>query len=120
MRPDLCSCTVLVDGDPLGDFIMRAASLFSLVLLSTSTLPAMAHDLPEHTVLAFNLATCPKGWIPYAPAAGAFVVGVGDTYQLGRNSGGPANTTVTDASGASAKKSNVTGLLFCERNKNRR
>jgi hypothetical protein len=104
----------------LGDFIMRVVSLFSLVLLSIASLPAQAQDLPEHTVLAFNLAACPKGWRPYTPAAGAFVVGVGDAYQLGRNSGGPANTTVADASGGSAKKSNVTGLLFCERNKNRR
>jgi hypothetical protein len=104
----------------MGDYLMRVVGLLSLVLLSTSILPAQAQDLPEHTVLAFNLAACQKGWIPYTPAAGAFVVGVGDTYQLGRNSGGPANTAVADASGSSAKKSNVTGLLFCERNKNRR
>ena len=100
---------------------MRVVSLFSFVaLLSTSTLPAQAQDLPEHTVLAFNLSACPKGWVAFAPAAGAFIAGVGDTYQLGRNGGGPPNATVADASGGSAKKSNVAGLLFCERHKNRR
>lgn len=100
---------------------MRVVSLFSFVaLLSTSTLPAQAYDLPEHTVLAFNLSACPKGWVAFAPAAGAFIAGVGDTYQLGRNGGGPPNVTVADASGGSAKKSNVAGLLFCERHKNRR
>ena len=54
-------------------------------------------------------------------AAGAFVVGVGDSYQLGRVGVGPANITVSDASGNSAPKgSKVAGLLFCERNANRR
>ena len=99
---------------------MRIASVFSFVLLCVATLPAQAQDLPEHTVLAFNLPSCPKGWVEFAPAAGAFVVGVGDAFQLGRAEGGPANVTVADASGGSAKKSNVAGLLFCERNKNRR
>jgi hypothetical protein len=64
-------------------FLMKIASLFSFVLLSAATLPAEAYDLPEHTVLAFNLSSCPKGWVQYAPAAGAFVVGVGDSFQLG-------------------------------------
>ena len=100
--------------------LMRIASLFSFVILSAATLPAQAQDLPEHTVLAFNLTSCPKGWVEFAPAAGAFVVGVGDAFQLGRGGVGPANVTVADASGSSAKKSNVAGLLFCERNKNRR
>ena len=54
-------------------FLMKIASLFSFVLLSAATLPAEAYDLPEHTVLAFNLSACPKGWVQYAPAAGAFV-----------------------------------------------
>jgi hypothetical protein len=50
---------------------MRVVSLFSfVVLLGTSTLPAQAQDLPEHTVLAFNLPECPKGWVEYAAAAG--------------------------------------------------
>ena len=100
---------------------MRIASLFSLIILGAATLPAQAYDLPEHTVLAFNLPACPKGWVEYAPAAGAFVVGVGDSIQLGRNGAGPMNATVADAGGTSAQKaSKVAGLLFCERNKNRR
>jgi hypothetical protein len=99
---------------------MRIASVFSFVVLSVTILPAQAQDLPEHTVLAFNLTSCPKGWVEYAPAAGAYVVGVGETFSLGRGSGGPMNVAVADASGSSAKKSNVAGLLFCERNKNRR
>ena len=48
---------------------MRIA-LFSVVLLSAAALPAQAKELPEHTVLAFNLPECPKGWVEYAPAAG--------------------------------------------------
>ena len=100
---------------------MRIACLFSLILLSAATLPAQAQDLPEHTVLAFNLQACPKGWVEYAPVAGAFVVGVGDSFQLGKNGAGPMNATVADAGGNSAQKaSKVAGLLFCERNKNRR
>ena len=100
---------------------MRIACLFSLILLSAATLPAQAQDLPEHTVLAFNLPTCPKGWVEYTPAAGAFVVGVGDSIQLGRNGASPMNAAVADAGGNSAQKaSKVAGLLFCERNKNRR
>jgi hypothetical protein len=100
---------------------MRIGSLFSLIILSTATLPAQAQDLPEHTVLAFNLQACPKGWVEYAPVAGAFVVGVGDSFQLGKNGAGPMNATVADAGGNSAQKaSKVAGLLFCERNKNRR
>ena len=55
--------------DQLG-FLMRIASLFSLILLSAATLPAQAKELPEHTVLAFNLAACPKHWKEYAAAAG--------------------------------------------------
>ena len=99
---------------------MKFASLFSFVLLSAATLPAEAYDLPEHTVLAFNLSACPKGWVQYAPAAGAFVVGVGDPFQLGRG-GGPTNVAVADAGGNSAPKaSKVAELLFCERDKNRR
>jgi hypothetical protein len=105
---------------PKGVF-MRFASLFSFAVLSVAALPAQAQNLPEHTVLAFNLPACPKGWVEYAPAAGAFVVGVGDSYQLGRVGVGPANITVSDASGNSAPKgSKVAGLLFCERNANRR
>jgi hypothetical protein len=50
--------------------LMRIAILFSFVLLSAATLPAQAKELPEHTVLAFNLAKCPKGWVEYAAAAG--------------------------------------------------
>jgi hypothetical protein len=117
--PDLSLSAVNVGGGQLG-LLMRIASVFSFVILSAATLPAQAQDLPEHTVLAFNLTSCPKGWVEFAPAAGAFVVGVGDAFQLGRGGAGPANVTVADASGSSAKKSNVAGLLFCERNKNRR
>ena len=120
MKPDLCLHAVRVDGDQLGGLIMRTAIVFSVVLLCTATLPAHAQDLPEHAVLAFNLPSCPKGWVEFAPAAGSFVVGVGDNFQLGRNAGGPSNVTLADASGSSAKKSNVAALLFCERNKNRR
>jgi hypothetical protein len=101
-------------------FLMRMASLFSFVLLSAATLPAEAQDLPEHTVLAFNLTACPKGWVEYTPAAGAFVVGVGDSFQLGRGGVGPTNLTVADAGSSAQKASKVAGLLFCERNKNRR
>src|SRR5882724_10521835 len=50
--------------------LMRIAILFSFVLLSAATLPAQAKELPEHTVLAFNLPECPKGWVEYAAAAG--------------------------------------------------
>ena len=100
--------------------LMRIAFFLSLILLSAATLSAQAQDLPEHTVLAFNLQACPKGWAEYTPAAGAFVVGVGDAFQLGKNGAGPMNATVADAGGNSAKASKVAGLLFCERNKNRR
>jgi hypothetical protein len=117
--PELSLSAAIIGGGQLG-LLMRIASVFSFVILSVATLPAQAQDLPEHTVLAFNLTSCPKGWVEFAPAAGAFVVGVGDAFQLGRGGGGPANVTVADASGSSAKKSNVAGLLFCERNKNRR
>ena len=99
---------------------MRIAILFSIVLLTAATLPAEAQDLPEHTVLAFNLPACPKGWQEYAPAAGALVAGIGDSVQLGRNDASPANVTVANAGATSAPKSKVAGLLFCERNKNRR
>jgi hypothetical protein len=119
LMPDLSLSAANVGGGQLG-ILMRIASVLSFVILSVATLPAQAQDLPEHTVLAFNLPTCPKGWVEFAPAAGAFVVGVGDSFRLGRNGGGPANVTVDDASGSSAKKSNVAALLFCERNKNRR
>ena len=50
--------------------LMRIAVLFSFVLLTAATLPAQAKELPEHTVLAFNLTACPKGWVEYAAAAG--------------------------------------------------
>ena len=119
LMPDLSLSAAIIGGGQLG-LLMRIASAFSFVILSIATLPAQAQDLPEHTVLAFNLTSCPKGWVEFAPAAGAFVVGVGDAFQLGRGGVGPANVTVADASGSSAKKSNVAGLLFCERNKNRR
>lgn len=105
-------------GRQLGVFLMRIASVFSFVVLSAATLPAQAQNLPEHTVLAFNLSSCPKGWVEYAPAAGALVAGVGDSVHLGRNGVGPTNVTVSDASGNKASK--VAGLLFCERNRNRR
>jgi hypothetical protein len=100
---------------------MRIASVFSFVLLGAATLPAQAQNLPEHTVLAFNLAACPKGWVEYAPAAGALVVGVGDSFQLGRGRVGSTDVTVSDAAGSSAPKgTKVAALLFCERNANRR
>jgi hypothetical protein len=102
-------------------FLMRIASVFSFVVLSAATLPAQAQNLPEHTVLAFNLPSCPKGWVEYAPAAGALVVGVGDSFQLGRGGVGSTNVTISDAGGNSAPKATkVAGLLFCERNINRR
>ena len=101
---------------------MRIIAVFSFAILATATvLPAHAQSLPEHTVLAFNLAKCPKGWIEYAPAAGAIVVGVGDTFQLGRTGVSSASVTVADAGASSATKSTkVAGLLFCERTINRR
>lgn len=113
-------CLSSISGDQQGFFLMRIAIFLSFVLLSAATLPAEAQDLPEHTVLAFNLPACPKGWQEYAPAAGALVAGVGDAVQLGRNDASPANVTVANANAASASKSKVAGLLFCERNKNRR
>jgi len=58
--------------------------------------------------------------VEYAPAAGAVVVGVGGSFQLGRNNSSPTNVTVADAAANSAPKSKVAGLLFCERDKNRR
>ena len=85
-------------------FLMKIVSLFSFVLLSAATLPAEAYDLPEHTVSAFNLSACPKGWVQYAPAAGAFVVGVGDSFQLGRGGVVPTNVAVADAGNNSAPK----------------
>ncbi len=91
---------------------MRTATLLSIVLLS-STLPAEAYDLPEHTVLTFNLPACPKGWVEYTPAAGALVAGIGAN-------GVTPSFTIADAASNSAPKSKVAGLLFCERNKNRR
>ena len=102
---------------------MKLVGVFSFaVLTAATTLPAQALDLlPEHTVMAFNLPACPKGWVEYAPAAGALVVGVGDSFQLGRGSVGSTNVTVSDASGSSAPKgAKVAGLLFCERSANRR
>ncbi len=99
---------------------MRIVSLFSILLLSAAGLPAQAQDLPEHTVLAFNLPACPKGWQEYAPAAGALVAGAGSPFQLGANSVSPSFTVADAGSTASAPKPKVTGLLFCERNKNRR
>ena len=120
MKSDLWFPSRRFLGDAQLGFLMRIASLFSLIILSAATLPAHAQDLPEHTVLAFNLQACPKGWAEYTPAAGAFVVGVGDAFQLGKNGAGPMNATAADAGGNSAKASKVAGLLFCERNKNRR
>jgi hypothetical protein len=49
---------------------MRIAILFSFALLSAATLPAQAKELPEHTVLAFNLSACPKGWVEFSAATG--------------------------------------------------
>src|SRR5436190_21224388 len=99
---------------------MRITTLLSFVVVTAATLPAEAYDLPEHTVLAFNLSVCPKGWVQYAPAAGAFVVGVGDSFQLGRGGIGPTNVAVADAGGKCAQEaSKVAGLLFCERDKSR-
>ena len=50
--------------------LMRIAGLFSFFLLIAAALPAQAKELPEHTVLAFNLPACPKGWVEYAAATG--------------------------------------------------
>jgi len=99
---------------------MRIAAAISIVFLGASCFPAHAQDLPEHTVLAFNLPSCPKGWQEYAPAAGALVAGVGNTFQLGANGVSPSFTVADASGGTSAPKSKVAGLLFCERNKNRR
>ncbi|MBR0705490.1 MULTISPECIES: hypothetical protein [Bradyrhizobium] len=99
---------------------MRIAAALSIVFLSAFNFPAQAQDLPEHTVLAFNLPSCPKGWQEYTPAAGALVAGVGNTFQLGANGVSPSFTVAEAGGGASAPKSKVAGLLFCERNKNRR
>ena len=98
---------------------MRITTLLSIVVVTAATLPAEAYDLPEHTVLAFNLSVCPKGWVEYAPAAGALVAGIGNSLQLGPNGVTPS-FTVADAAGSSVPKSKVAGLLFCERSKNRR
>ena len=49
---------------------MRIAAAFLFAILTAATaLPAQAKELPEHTVLAFNLPACPKGWVEYAAAA---------------------------------------------------
>jgi hypothetical protein len=66
-------------------------SFLALATLGVAFLPIQvkAQSLPAHTVLAFNLKTCPKGWTAYAPAEGAFVVGVGGTFSLG--AGGAAS-----------------------------
>jgi hypothetical protein len=42
---------------------------FSFVLIAAS-LPAEAKELPEHTVLSFNLPACPKGWAEFTTATG--------------------------------------------------
>ncbi|MGY4286313.1 hypothetical protein ACVWXO_005533 [Bradyrhizobium sp. LM2.7] len=99
---------------------MRILGLLSIVLLSAACLPAQAQDLPEHTVLSFNLTACPKGWQEYTPAAGALVAGVGSSLQLGTNAVSPSFTVADAGNATSVTKSKVAGLLFCERNKNRR
>ena len=50
--------------------LMRISGLFSFFLLIAAALPAQAKELPEHTVLAFNLPACPKGWVEYTAATG--------------------------------------------------
>ena len=101
---------------------MRITAVCSFAIIAAATaLPAHAQSLPEHTVLAFNLAKCPKGWIEFSPAAGAIVVGVGDSFQLGRTGVSTTSVTVADAGAISTTKSTkVAGLLFCERTMNRR
>ena len=47
---------------------MRLVCFFSISLLIAASLPAQAKELPDHTVLAFNLPACPKGWVEYAAA----------------------------------------------------
>ena len=49
---------------------MRTIFLLSFSVLVAASLPAQAKELPEHTVLAFNLPACPKGWAEFTPAAG--------------------------------------------------
>jgi hypothetical protein len=49
---------------------MRTLCLLSFFVLIAASLPAQAKELPEHTVLAFNLPACPKGWAEFTPAAG--------------------------------------------------
>ena len=49
---------------------MRIAVLLSLFVLGATTLPSEAKELPEHTVLAFSLPECPKGWVEFAAAKG--------------------------------------------------
>jgi hypothetical protein len=65
--------------------------LMTFAALGVTFLPAsaQAQNLPKHTVLAFNMEACPKGWTPYKPAEGAFVVGAGGTFSLG--AGGAAS-----------------------------
>jgi len=58
----------------------------ALAFIAAACLPVSTQAdvlLPKHTVLAFNLKECPNGWKPYAPAAGAFAVGVGGNFALG-------------------------------------
>lgn len=65
---------------------MLHAKSVTIALLVVGCLPLGARAdvlLPKHTVLAFNLKACPSGWVPYAPAAGAVAMGVGDKITLG-------------------------------------
>jgi len=51
--------------------------------------------VPVGTIAAFNGA-CPTGWIPFGPAAGNVLVGVGGAFALG-TSGGVTEVTLTTA-----------------------
>jgi len=59
------------------------------ICAGTDCLGGSSSGIPQHAVMAFNLAACPDGWSPLANAAGRVVVGAG-TY--------PANADFPDAS----------------------
>lgn len=70
-RLNYCESPVTVDGASIWGIFMKITAAFSFAVLTAATaLPAQAKELPEHTVLAFNLPECPKGWVEYAAAAG--------------------------------------------------
>ena len=79
------------------DEIATAKEAALAEIAAATTVPT---PIPDGAVVAFTTTSCPSGWLPYGPASGRFIVGVGRDSQYDRYGAEQPEFTAAETGGS--------------------